>query len=138
MVVRQQSLRQHSLSGFGHLLCHKGHCSSTPAAQGRRCLQHARHTAVFIIAQRCAITNKKQGLFAIFYKLGQVSHGAGIVVHQTLVGLKVESRAVHLRTAGIQRTEHGAAAGVGRRQRAAGAFMPVRLRAYKFRAWLRA
>ena len=34
VVVRQQSLRQHSLSGFGHLLCHKGHCSSTPAAQG--------------------------------------------------------------------------------------------------------
>ena len=33
------------------------------------------------------------------------------------MGLKVESRAVHLRTAGIQRAEHGTAAGVGRRQR---------------------
>ena len=42
-----------------------------------------------------------------------IDHGTGIVVHQTLVGLKVESRAVHLRTAGIQCAQHGALARVG-------------------------
>ena len=49
-------------------------------------------------------------------KIGEyffIDHGTGIVVHQTLVGLKVESRAVHLRTAGIQCAQHGALARVG-------------------------
>ena len=117
VIIRQQSLGQDGFAPLSHLLCHIGHRSGTAIAESRRYTEHARDIAIFIIAQSCAITNKKQRLFAIFYKLSQVSHGAGIVVHQTLVGLKVESRAVHLRTAGIQRAEHGAAAGVGRRQR---------------------
>ena len=102
VVVRQQRLRQHSLPGCGHLLCHKCYGSGTAAPQRRGCLQHARHIAVFIIAQRCAITNKKQGLFAIFYKLGKVRHGAGIVLQQALVGGQIKRSAVHLRAAGIQ------------------------------------
>ena len=110
--VRQQRLRQHSLSGCGHLLCHKGYRCSPSAAQRRGRLQHARHTAVFIIAQRSAITNKKQGLFAIFYKFCKISHSPGIVLQQAPVGGKLECGAVHLCAAGIQCAQHGALAGV--------------------------
>ena len=102
VIIRQQSLRQNCLSGFGHLLGHQCHGSCAAAPQGRGRFEHTRHTAVFIIAQRCAITNKKQGLFAIFYKLGKVCHGAGIVLQQALVGGQIKRSAVHLRAAGIQ------------------------------------
>ena len=101
VVVRQQRLRQHSLPGCGHLLCHKCYGSGTAAPQRRGCLQHTRHIAVFIIAQTRAITNKKQGLFAIFYKISQICHRPGVIVQQAGVGGKVESRTVYLCAAGF-------------------------------------
>ena len=117
VVVRQQRLRQHSLSGCGHLLCHKCYGSGAAAPQRRECLQHARHIAVFIIAQTRAITNKKQRLFAIFYKISQICHRPGVILQQAGVGGKVESCTVYLCAAGVQCTEQGALAGVGSGQR---------------------
>ena len=117
VVVRQQRLRQHSLPGCGHLLCHKCYGSGTAAPQRRGCLQHTRHIAVFIIAQTRAITNKKQGLFAIFYKISQICNRPGVIVQQAGVGGKVKRCAIYLCAAGIQCAEHRALAGVGSSQR---------------------
>ena len=94
VIIRQQSLGQNGFAPLSHLLCHIGRRSGTAIAESRRYTEHTRDIAIFIIAQSRAITNKKQRLFAIFYKLGQVGHGAGIVVHQTLVGLKVDRKSV--------------------------------------------
>ena len=80
VIIRQQGLGQNGLASLGHLLGHQGHGSGPAAPQGRGRFEHTRHTAVFIIAQRCAITNKKQGLFAIFYKLSQVSQQLNSIV----------------------------------------------------------
>ena len=77
VIIRQQSLGQDGFAPLGHLLCHIGHRSGTAIAESRRYTEHTRDIAIFIIAQSCAITNKKQRLFAIFYKLGQVGNGAG-------------------------------------------------------------
>ena len=86
VVIRQKGFGQDGFAPLGHLLCHQRNGCGPPAPQGRRHTEHTRNIAVFIIAQRCANTNKKQGLFAIFYKLGKVSHGAGVVVQQPCVG----------------------------------------------------
>ncbi len=115
-IIRQQSLGQHGLPAPGHLLCHQCHGGGTASPQSGRHGQHTGNFAVLIIAQSSPITNKKQGLFAIFYKLGQVSHGTGIIVHQPLMGRQVKGGAVHLGTAGIQRTEHSALTSVSSRQ----------------------
>ena len=80
-------------------------------------MQHARHIAVFIIAQTRAITNKKQRLFAIFYKISQICHRPGVIVQQTGVGGKVKCCTVYLCAAGVQCAEHGTLAGVGSGQR---------------------
>ena len=74
VVVRQQGLGQDGFAPLGHLLCHIGHRSGAAIAEGRGHAEHARDAAVFIIAQSRAITNKKQGLFAIFYKFCKISH----------------------------------------------------------------
>ena len=102
MIIRQQCFGQDRFAPLGHLFGYKGHRSGASAPQGGRHAEHPRHIAVFIIAQSSPITNKKQGLFAIFYKFTQVGYGAGVVVYQPLVGGKVESGAVHLRAAGRQ------------------------------------
>ena len=85
VIIRQQSLGQNGFAPLGHLLCHIGHRSGTAIAESWRYTEHARDIVIFIIAQSCAITNKKQRLFAIFYKLGQVGHGTGIVVGETTI-----------------------------------------------------
>ena len=113
MVIRQKGFGQDGFAPLGHLLCHQRNGCGPPAPQGRRHTEHTRNIAVFIIAQRCAITNKKQGLFAIFYKIGQICHRPGIVFQQAAVGGKVERGTVYLRTAGIQCAQHGALARVG-------------------------
>ena len=97
VIIRQQSLGQDGFAPLSHLLCHMGHRSGTAIAESRRYTEHARDIAIFIIAQSCAITNKKQRLFAIFYKIRQICHRPGVIVQQAGVGGKVKCSTVYRR-----------------------------------------
>src|SRR5699024_7593434 len=52
-------------------------------------------------------TNKKEGLFAVFYKICQTAGGAGIVLQQAGVGGQVEGGGVDLPPPGVQGAEDG-------------------------------
>src|SRR5699024_1504781 len=96
VIVGQQGFGRDGKPRPGHPLGGQRDPGGPPAPQGGGHRQHAFCLTVDIITQISPVTNKKEGLFAVFYKICQTAGGAGVVLQQAGVGGQVEGGGVDL------------------------------------------
>ena len=105
VIIGQQGGRRDSETFLSHPLGSQSDAYRVPAPQRGGHGQNAFRLTVDIITQIGPVTNKKQGLFAGFYKILQAGGRPGVVVQQTGVGFQVKGRGIDLAPPCVQGTE---------------------------------